>query len=158
MIKLYTCYLVLIIGSVEVGPDIDMKFHQEVMEIVSYDTNNLRNIRLHRARKHERYAKELPKYLVGVQISVRNFTRKPLDKKFVGGFSITRVLSNNAYKLQRPNGRTFKVNVHHTRPYGTGKGRKTTQPENVVSHNSHSSHNHVLRKREILNALNRLTY
>ena len=23
--------------SVEVGPDIDMKFHQEVMEIVSYD-------------------------------------------------------------------------------------------------------------------------
>ena len=26
--------LVLIIGSVEVGPDIDMKFHQEVMEIV----------------------------------------------------------------------------------------------------------------------------
>ena len=29
--------LVLIIGSVEVGPDIDMKFHQEVMEIVSYD-------------------------------------------------------------------------------------------------------------------------
>ena len=28
---------VLIIGSVEVGPDIDMKFNQEVMEIVSYD-------------------------------------------------------------------------------------------------------------------------
>ena len=25
------------IGSVEAGPDIDMKFHQEVMEIVSYD-------------------------------------------------------------------------------------------------------------------------
>ena len=38
MIKLYICCLVLIIGSVEVGPDIDMKFHQEVMEIVSYDT------------------------------------------------------------------------------------------------------------------------
>ena len=37
MIKLYICCLVLIIGSVEVGPDIDMKFHQEVMEIVSYD-------------------------------------------------------------------------------------------------------------------------
>ena len=37
MIKLYICSLVLIIGSVEVGPDIDMKFHQEVMEIVSYD-------------------------------------------------------------------------------------------------------------------------
>ena len=39
MIKLYICCLVLIIGSVEVGPDIDMKFHQEVMEIVSYDIN-----------------------------------------------------------------------------------------------------------------------
>ena len=38
MIKLYICCLVLIIGSVEVDPDIDMKFHQEVMEIVSYDT------------------------------------------------------------------------------------------------------------------------
>ena len=37
MIKLYICCLVLIIGSVEVGPDKDMKFHQEVMEIVSYD-------------------------------------------------------------------------------------------------------------------------
>ena len=28
----------LIIESVEVGPDIDIKFHQEVMKIVSYDT------------------------------------------------------------------------------------------------------------------------
>ena len=37
MIRLYICCLVLIIGGVEVGPDIDMKFHQEVMEIVSYD-------------------------------------------------------------------------------------------------------------------------
>ena len=37
MIKLYICCSVLIIGSVEVGPDMDMKFHQEVMEIVSYD-------------------------------------------------------------------------------------------------------------------------
>ena len=43
MIKLYICCLVLIIGSVEVGPDIDMKFHQEVMEIVSYDTYNPQN-------------------------------------------------------------------------------------------------------------------
>ena len=42
MIKLYICCLVLIIGSVEVGPDIDMKFHQEVMEIVSYDSCKVR--------------------------------------------------------------------------------------------------------------------
>ena len=38
MTKLYICCSVLIIGSVEVGPDMDMKFHQEAMEIVSYDT------------------------------------------------------------------------------------------------------------------------
>ena len=37
MIKLYTYCPVLIIGNVEVGLDIGMKFHQEVMEIVSYD-------------------------------------------------------------------------------------------------------------------------
>ena len=37
MIKLYIYCLVLIIGNVEVGLDIGMKFHQEVMEIVSYD-------------------------------------------------------------------------------------------------------------------------
>ena len=37
MIKLYIYCSVLIIGDVEVGPDIGMKFHQEVMEIVSYD-------------------------------------------------------------------------------------------------------------------------
>ena len=34
MIKLYIYCSVLIIGNVEVGPDIGMKFHQEVMEIV----------------------------------------------------------------------------------------------------------------------------
>ena len=38
MIKLYICCLVLIIGSVEVGPNMDIKFHQEVMKIVSYDS------------------------------------------------------------------------------------------------------------------------
>ena len=39
MIKLYICCLVLIIESVEVSLDIGIKFHQEVMEIVSYDMN-----------------------------------------------------------------------------------------------------------------------
>ena len=78
-----------------------------------------------------------------------------MEKKFVGGSSITRVLSNNAYELQKPNGKMFKVNVHHIRPYGTGKGRKTTQPANAVLRNSH---NRVLRNRETLNAPNRLTY
>ena len=38
MIKLYIYCSVLIIGNVKVDPDIGMKFHQEVMEIVSYDS------------------------------------------------------------------------------------------------------------------------
>ena len=46
MIKLYICCLVLITGSVEVGPDIDIKFHQEMMEIVSYDST-LKQFHLH---------------------------------------------------------------------------------------------------------------
>ena len=87
--------------------------------------------------------------MVGTQVLVRNFTRKPLEKKFVGGFSITRVLSNNLYELLKPNSRMFRVNVHHIRPYGTSKGRETRQPANVDSHNSH---NRVLRNRETLNA------
>ena len=124
-------------------------------EIWRAHTNNLRNIRLHRARKHHKYAKELPKYSVGTEVLVRKFTRKPLEKKFVGGFSITRILSNNAYELQKPNGRMFKVNVHNIRLYGTGKGRKSKQPANVDSHNLH---NQVLRNRETLSAPNRLMY
>ena len=99
MIKLYICCLVLIIGSVEVDPDIDMKFHQEVMEIVSYDTNNLRSIRLHKARKHDEYARELPKYPVGTKVLVGSFTRKPLERKFFGGYEIVKVLSNSSYEL-----------------------------------------------------------
>ena len=38
MIKLYIYCSVLIIGNVEVGPDIGMTFHREMMDIVSYDT------------------------------------------------------------------------------------------------------------------------
>ena len=41
MIKLYIYCSVLIIENVEVGPDIGMKFHQKVMEIVSYDIINV---------------------------------------------------------------------------------------------------------------------
>ena len=37
MIKLYICCLVLLTGIVKVGLDINIKFHQEVMEIVRYD-------------------------------------------------------------------------------------------------------------------------
>ena len=55
MIKLYICCSVLITGSVEVGLDIDMKFHQEVMEIVSYDIINLINLcnKIDHAMEHD---------------------------------------------------------------------------------------------------------
>ena len=75
-----------------------------------------------------------------------------MEKNFFGGFSITRVLSNNLYELLKPNSGTFRVNVHHIRPYGTSKGRKTRQPANIDLHNC------VLRNRETLNAPDRLTY
>ena len=107
---------------------------------------NLRNIRLHSTRKHDKYAKELPKYMVGTQVSVRNFMRKPLERKFISGLNIIKVLSNNLYELLKPNGQMFKVNVHHIRPYGTSKGRKTRQS---VAINLHNLHNHVLRNTEI---------
>ena len=110
------------------GSNCGLKCLQQLKEIWRAHANNLRNIRLHRARKHDKYAKELPKYLVGTQVLVRNFTRKPFEKKLVGGFSIVKVLSNNLYELLKPNSQTFKVNVHHIRPYGTSKGRKTKQP------------------------------
>ena len=54
MKKLYICCLVVITGSVEVGPDIDMKFHQEVMEIVSYDSTTINSY----AAVHTMHAKE----------------------------------------------------------------------------------------------------
>ena len=90
--------------------------------------------------------------MVGNQVLVRNFIRKPLEKKFVSGFSIVRLLLNNSYELLKPNGQMFRVNVHHTRPYGTSKGRKTRQPTTV------NLHNRILRNRETLNAPDRLMY
>ena len=55
----------------------------------------------------------------------------------------------NSYE---PNGGTFRVNVHHIRPYGKAKLRKNAQSP------AHNSCNHILRNRETLQAPNRLTY
>ena len=84
----------------------------------------MRSIRQHKARKCDRYARELPKYSVGTKVLVRNFTKKPLERKFFGGYEIVKVLSDNSYELLKPNGRTFRVNVHHIRPYGNAKHRE----------------------------------
>ena len=86
--------------------------------------DELRQIRIHRVRKRDKYAKTLPKYKVGTHVLVRNFTRKPLERKFVSGYQIVRILSDSTYKLRKPNGKMFKVNTHHIRPYGNAKRRK----------------------------------
>ena len=90
--------------------------------------------------------------MVDTQVLFRNFTGRPLEKKFISGFTIVKVLSNNLYEILKPNGRTFRVNVHHIRPYGTSKGKKSRQL--VIT----ESHKCVLRNRETLNAPDRLTY
>ena len=63
MIKLDICCLVLIIGSVEVGPDIDMKFHQEVMEIVSYDIDIAKIVKDDKPKHDRKRATEIERQL-----------------------------------------------------------------------------------------------
>ena len=89
---------------------------------------------------------ELPKYSVGTKVLVRNFTRKPLERKFLRGYEIVKVLSSNSYELSKPNSRTFKVNVHHIRPYGN------------VQSPAYDPCDRVLRNRKMLQAPNRLMY
>ena len=115
------------------GSNCGLKRLQQLKEAWRAHTNNLRNIRLHRAWKRDKYAKELPRYAVGTQVLVRNFTSKPLERKFLSGFSIVNVLSNNSYELLKSNSQTFRVNVHHIKPYGTG--RKVRQPVAIHQHN-----------------------
>ena len=134
------------------GLNCGLKWLQQLKAIWKAHANNLRSIRLHKARKHDKHARELPIYLVGTKVLVRNFTRKPLERKFFGGYEIVKVLSNNSYELLKPNGRTFRVNVHPIRPYGNAKLRKNAQSP------AHNSCNHILRNREMLQAPNRLTY
>ena len=98
------------------GINCGLKCLQQLNEIWKNHADKLRGIRIHRARKRDKYAKTLPKYKVGTQVLVRNFTRKPLERKFVSGYQVVRILSDNTYKLRKPNGKTFKVNTHHIRP------------------------------------------
>ena len=61
------------------GSNCGLKWLQQLKNWKAH-TNNLRNIRLHKARKCDKYAKKLPKYSVGTEVLVKNFTRKPLEK------------------------------------------------------------------------------
>ena len=134
------------------GSNCGLKRLQQLKDIWKAHADNLRNIRLHKARKHNKYARELPKYLVGTKVLVRNFTRKPLEQKFLGGYKIVKVLSSNSYELSKPNGRTFKVNVNHITHYGNAKCRKSTQSP------GYDPCDRILRNRKMLQALNRLMY
>ena len=100
------------------GTNCGLKHLQQLSKIWKTHADELRRIRINRARKRDKYAKSLPKYKVGTQVLVRNFTRRPLERKFISGYQVVRVLSDNAYKLRKPNGKTFKVNTHHIRPFG----------------------------------------
>ena len=82
-----------------------------VNEIWKNHADKLRQIRIHQARKRDKYVKTLPKYKVGTQVLVRNFTRKPLERKFVSGYQVVRILSDKACELRKPNGKTFNVNT-----------------------------------------------
>ena len=109
------------------GTNCGLKRLQQLHEIWKNHADKLRRIRIHRARKRGKYAKTLPKYKVGTQVLVRNFTRKPLERKFVSGYQVARILSDNAYELRKPNGKFFKVNTHHIRPYGNTKRRRNEE-------------------------------
>ena len=49
---------------------------------------------------------------------------KYIDIKFISGYQVVRILSDNAYELRKPNRKTFKVNTHHIRPFGNATGKR----------------------------------
>ena len=79
MIKLYIYCSVLIIGNVEVGPDIGMKFHQEVMEIVSYDIYTAIRVRVW-SFMHQVIAKATKKWYCGMYIPLSDDEHRFVQK------------------------------------------------------------------------------
>ena len=135
------------------GMNCGLKCLQQLNKIWKNQADELRQIRIHQARKRDKYAKTLPKYKVGTQVLVRNFTRKPLERKFVSGYQVIRILSDNAYELRKPNRKTFKVNTHHIRPY-----RNVEHKQNEVRICNASSFKHNLRDRDTIRPPVKLTY
>ena len=135
------------------GTNCGLKCLQQLSKIWITHADELRQIRIHRARKRDKYAKSLPKYKVGTQVLVRNFTRKPLERKFVSGYQVIRILSDNAYELRKPNGKTFKVNTHHIRPFGNATSNRN---EKCICNNS--SFKCSLRNRDNIKPPIRLAY
>ena len=71
----------------------------------------------------------------------------------MSGYHIVRILSDNAYELRKPNGKTFKVNVHHIRPFG-----KVTTKWNEKRICNNSSPKQNLRDRQNIRPPVKLTY
>ena len=71
----------------------------------------------------------------------------------MSGYHIVRILSENAYELMKPNGKTFKVNVHHIRPFGK---IATKRNEKRICNKSSPKWN--LRDRQNIRPLVKLTY
>ena len=88
-----------------------------------------------------------------MQVLVRNCTRKPLERKFVSGYQVVRILSDNTHELRKPNGKTFKVNTHHIRPF-----RNTKRRQNEERTCDHSSFKHNLRNRDNIRPPVKLMY
>ena len=135
------------------GINCGLKCMQQLNEIWKNHADELRRIRIQQARKRDKYAKTLPKYKVVTQVLVKNFTRKPLERKFVSGYQVIRILSDNAYELRKPNGKTFKVNTHHIRSYRNIKHR---QEEVCICNESSFKCN--LRDRDNIRPPVKLTY
>ena len=135
------------------GTNCGLKRLQQLSEIWKTHADELRHIRIHRVRKRDKYAKSLPKYKVGTQVLVRNFTRKPLERKFISGYQVIKVLSNSAYELRKPNGKTFKVNTHHIRPFRNATGKRDGKR---ICDNSYFERN--LRNRDNIKPPVRLAY
>ena len=135
------------------GTNCGIKCLQQLAKIWKNHADEPRRIRIYRARKRDMYAKTLPKYKVGTQVLVRNFTRKPLERKFVSGYQFVRILSDNAYELRKPNGKTFKVNTQCVRPYGNVKHK-----QNEVCICNASTFKCNLRDRDTIRPPAKLTY
>ena len=135
------------------GINCGLKCLQQLNKIWRSHADKLRRLRIHRARKRDKYAKMLPRYKVGTHVLVRNFTRKPLERKFVSGYQVIRILSNNTYELRKPNGKIFKVNTHHIRPFGNDRHKRN---EECTCDDSSLKHN--LRNRDNIRLLVKLTY
>ena len=71
----------------------------------------------------------------------------------MSGYHIVRILLDNAYELRKPNRKTFKVNIHHIRPFGKVM---TKRNEKHICNNSSPKRN--LRDRQNIRPLVKLVY